>query len=103
MPEELHGISVTVSAGSSEARFRVTPRMIDILQRASELALSSLGVAVVGTEHLLRVLLDDDRGQDPGGIATQLLARLTDRTELRRALDDLLSSEGYQRGSSEIL
>lgn len=100
MQHEFDGVGVTVFAGASEARFRVTPRMIDILRRASELGQSSLGVPVIGTEHILRVMLDDEGGDDPGGIATQLLSRLTDRTELRRVLDEVLSSEGYKRGSS---
>ena len=74
---------------------RFTPRMGQCLARAEREAEASTGTAVIGTEHLLLALLDDD-----DAIATQVLNEIGVADPVRDRLREILASEGYRQPRS---
>ena len=75
---------------------QLTPRMTRILESASHISQRKTGERVVGTEHVLRALLDD-----PDAIATQVLAELGVVDRARTRLDAILRSVGYRTPSAQ--
>jgi len=73
-----------------------SPRMDGILKRAAEIGRLYTGQPFVGTENVLRALVEDREG-----IAAQVLDELgiTDRVAAR--LDEIMSSESYRTPSQE--
>jgi ATP-dependent Clp protease ATP-binding subunit ClpA len=72
----------------------VTPRMRRVLERAAEIGRERTGTAFVGTENVLRAMVDD-----PDAIAAQVLAELGVLERVRLRLDQIMSSSGYATGS----
>jgi ATP-dependent Clp protease ATP-binding subunit ClpA len=74
-----------------------SPRMDAILGRAAELGRLHTGQAFVGTEHMLRALVEDD-----SGIAVQVLRELGVADRVAQRLDEIMSSEAYRTPSNRI-
>jgi hypothetical protein len=75
------------------APLRPTPRDRDVLRRAEDQARRH-GHQHLGVEHLMLGILDG--GQS---VATGVLAKYVDLPELRKAIERVLASEGYNRPS----
>lgn len=69
----------------------MSPRMQQILTRAAEIGQAHTGAPFVGTENVLRALVEDE-----DGIAAQVLRQLgvTDRVAAR--LDEIIGSAEYR-------
>jgi ATP-dependent Clp protease ATP-binding subunit ClpA len=74
-----------------------SPRMEKILDRAAEIGQLHTGQAFVGTENVLRALVEDE-----GGIAAQVLRELGVTERVAQRLDEIMSSENYRTPSREI-
>ena len=72
-----------------------SPRMKEILARAAEIGQAHTGVRFVGTENVLRALIDDR-----DGIAGSVLGELGVSERLAKRLDEIMSSEAY-RGETQ--
>lgn len=75
----------------------LTPRAREVLLLALREA-EDRGHDYVGTEHLLLGLLREGRGA-----VSQVLKQLEVDTELRSAIDQLMSSTAYRTGSNRVL
>jgi len=75
----------------------VTPRMRRVLQRAAEIGRERTGTAFVGTENVLRAMVDD-----PDAIASQVLEELGVLERVRVMLDQIMSGSEYATGSNRI-
>jgi len=72
----------------------VSPRMREVLSRAAEIGKVHTGESFVGTENMLRALVED---QD--GIAAQVLQELGVAERVAQRLDEIMSSESYRTPS----
>jgi ATP-dependent Clp protease ATP-binding subunit ClpA len=75
----------------------LTPRMRRLIQRAADIAEERTGTRFLGTENVLRAIVDDD-----GAIASQVLDELGVLDLVRTRLDQIMSSNDYVRGSDRI-
>jgi ATP-dependent Clp protease ATP-binding subunit ClpA len=75
----------------------LTPRMRRLLGRAAEIGLKHTGTPFIGTENVLRAIVDDDNA-----IASQVLNELGVLERVRERLDRLMSSTDYAEGSNRI-
>ena len=73
----------------------VSPRMQKVLSRAAEIGLIHTGERFVGTENVLRALVED---QD--GIAATVLRELGVAERVARRLDEIMTSDGYRTSSA---
>lgn len=69
-----------------------SPRMKEVLARAAEIGQAHTGTPFVGTENVLRALIDDR-----DGIAGSLLRELGVGEHIAKRLDEIMSSDGYRR------
>ena len=74
-----------------------SPRMERVLNRAAEIGKLRTGEPFVGTENVLRALVEDD-----GGIAVQVLRELGVAERVAERLDEIMSSTTYRTPSREI-
>ena len=74
-----------------------SPRMEKILNRAAEIGKLHTGEPFVGTENVLRALVEDE-----GGIAAQVLRELGVTERVARRLDEIMSSENYRTPSRRV-
>jgi len=72
-------------------------RMEKILERAAEIGQLHTGQAFVGTENVLRALVEDE-----GGIAAQVLRELGVAERVAQRLDEIMSSENYRTPSRKV-
>jgi ATP-dependent Clp protease ATP-binding subunit ClpA len=72
----------------------VSPRMQEVLSRAAQIGKAHTGEPFVGTENVLRALVED---QD--GIAAQVLRELGVTERVAERLDEIMTSETYRRPS----
>jgi ClpA/ClpB-like protein len=75
----------------------VTPRMRRLLERAAAIGEERTGARFIGTENVLRAIVDDE-----DAIASQVLAELSVLDRVRARLDQVMSSAEYARGSNRI-
>jgi ATP-dependent Clp protease ATP-binding subunit ClpA len=75
------------------AEYKMTPRLRDIMDNASEM-LEECNNQTVGVEHVMLAMLDD-----PRAIPTQVLGQFVEPVRVREALRDFLDSEGYKAGN----
>ena len=75
----------------------VTPRMRRVLERAAEIGREQTGRPFVGTENVLRAIVDDK-----DAVATQVLNELGVLERVRARLDQIMSSSDYATGSNRI-
>ena len=75
----------------------VTPRMRRLLQRAADIGEERTGTRFVGTENILRAIVDDETA-----IASQVLDELGVLERVRTRLDQIMSSLEYAKGSDRI-
>lgn len=68
-----------------------SPRMEKILRRAAEIGKHHTGTAFVGTENVLRALVEDE-----GGIAGGVLRELGVADRVATRLDEIMSSVSYR-------
>jgi ATP-dependent Clp protease ATP-binding subunit ClpA len=68
-----------------------SPRMEKVLKRAAEIGRLHTGAPFVGTENVLRALIEDE-----GGIAARVLQELDVADRIAERLDEIMSSEGYR-------
>ena len=68
-----------------------SPRMKAILARAAEIGRAHTGTPFVGTENVLRALVEDD-----DGIAASVLRELGVSERIAERLDEIMGSEGYR-------
>jgi ATP-dependent Clp protease ATP-binding subunit ClpA len=71
-----------------------SPRMEWVLNRAAEIGKLHTGAPFVGTENVLRALVEDD-----GGIAVQVLRELGVAERVAERLDEIMSSTSYRTPS----
>lgn len=76
----------------------LTPRARRILQRAGQEAEDRGATNFIGVEHIFLAILSDD-----GSVPVQVLARLGLIKQVRQALEEVLSSDGYHTGSNWAL
>jgi ATP-dependent Clp protease ATP-binding subunit ClpA len=76
---------------------QTSPRMEQVLLRAAEIGRAHTGHAFVGTENVLRAMIEDD-----GGIAGRVLRELGVADSLAARLDEIMASEGYRTPSTTI-
>jgi ATP-dependent Clp protease ATP-binding subunit ClpA len=72
----------------------VSPRMREVLSRAAEIGKMHTGEPFVGTENMLRALVEDR-----DGIAAQVLRELGVTERVAQRLDEIMSSESYRTPS----
>lgn len=72
----------------------VSPRMQEVLNRAAQIGKGHTGEPFVGTENVLRALVED---QD--GIAAQVLRELGVTERVAQRLDEIMSSKTYRTPS----
>lgn len=70
--------------------------MEQVLVRAAEIGRAHTGQAFVGTENVLRAMIEDD-----GGIAVHVLRELGVAERVAARLDELMASEGYRTPSTK--
>ena len=73
----------------------VSPRMQEVLNRAAEIGRMHTGERFVGTENVLRALVED---QD--GIAATVLRELGVTERVAHRLDEIMTSDGYRTSSA---
>ncbi len=71
--------------------------MEKILSRAAEIGKIHTGEPFVGTENVLRALVEDE-----GGIAAQVLRELGVTDRVAQRLDEIMSSENYRTPSRKV-
>jgi ATP-dependent Clp protease ATP-binding subunit ClpA len=74
-----------------------SPRMQGILKRAAEIGRLHTGQPFVGTENVLRALVEDREG-----IAAQVLHELGVADRVAARLDEIMSSETYRTPSTKV-
>ena len=74
-----------------------SPRMERVLSRAAEIGKLHTGTPFVGTENVLRALVEDT-----DGIAAQVLRELGVAERVAERLDEIMSSTSYRTPSREI-
>ncbi len=74
-----------------------SPRMERILSRAAEIGRFHTGAPFVGTETVLRALVEDR-----DGIAAQVLGELGVAERVAERLDDIMSSDNYRTHSTKV-
>jgi ATP-dependent Clp protease ATP-binding subunit ClpA len=74
-----------------------SPRMERVLNRAAEIGKLHTGEPFVGTENVLRALVED---QD--GIAAQVLRELGVTERIAERLDEIMSSASYRTPSRDV-
>jgi len=74
-----------------------SPRMKAILARAAEIGRAHTGTPFVGTENVLRALVDDE-----DGIAASVLRELGVSDRVAKRLDEIMSSESYRTPSRKL-
>ena len=75
----------------------LTPRMRRLLERAAAIGEERTGTRFIGTENVLRAIVDDE-----DAIASQVLAELGVLDRVRARLDQVMSSTEYATGSNRI-
>ena len=75
----------------------LTPRMRRLLERAAAIGEERTGTLFIGTENVLRAIVDDE-----DAIASQVLAELGVLDRVRARLDQVMSSTEYATGSNRI-
>jgi len=75
----------------------MSPRMRRLLERAAEIAEEWTGTRFIGTENVLRAMVDDE-----DAIAAQVLRELGVLERVRARLDQIMSSAEYAKGSNRI-
>jgi ATP-dependent Clp protease ATP-binding subunit ClpA len=73
-----------------------SPRMQDVLNRAAEIGKLHTGESFVGTENVLRALVEDR-----DGIAAQVLRELGVTERIAERLDEIMSSASYRTPSRD--
>lgn len=73
---------------------QTSPRMERILIRAAEIARAHTGEPFVGTENVLRAMIEED-----GGIAANVLKELGVADRVVARLDEIMASEAYRTPS----
>jgi hypothetical protein len=68
-----------------------------ILHRAAEIGKVHTGEPFVGTENVLRALVEDE-----GGIAGRVLRELGVAERIAQRLDEIMSSQGYRTPSTAV-
>jgi ATP-dependent Clp protease ATP-binding subunit ClpA len=76
---------------------QTSPRMQRILIRAAEIGRAHTGQAFVGTENVLRAMIEDD-----GGIAANVLKELGIAERVAARLDEIMASEAYRTPSTKV-
>jgi len=76
---------------------RTSPRMKSVLERAAEIGRVHTGEPFVGTENVLRALVED---QD--GIAASVLRELGVTHRIAERLDQIMSSASYRTPSRTL-
>jgi ATP-dependent Clp protease ATP-binding subunit ClpA len=71
--------------------------MEQILRRAAEIAKAQTGQAFIGTENVLRALVEDD-----DGIAAVVLRELDVAERVAARLDEIMASESYRTPSRRV-
>jgi ATP-dependent Clp protease ATP-binding subunit ClpA len=71
--------------------------MEKILNRAAEIGRLHTGKPFVGTENVLRALVEDE-----GGIAARVLRELGVIERVAQRLDEIMSSESYRTPSRKV-
>jgi ATP-dependent Clp protease ATP-binding subunit ClpA len=71
-----------------------SPRMERVLSRAAEIGKLHTGKPFVGTENVLRALVEDE-----DGIAAQVLRELGVTERVAERLDEIMSSKSYRTTS----
>jgi hypothetical protein len=74
-----------------------SPRMEQILRRAAEIGRAHTGQAFIGTENVLRALVEDD-----DGIAVVVLRELGVAGRVAARLDEIMASESYRTPSRGV-
>jgi ATP-dependent Clp protease ATP-binding subunit ClpA len=74
-----------------------SPRMEKILKRAAEIGKLHTGGAFIGTENVLRAMVEDT-----GGVAARVLRELGVTEKVAQRLDEIMSSEGYRTPSTSV-
>ena len=74
-----------------------SPRMERILSRAAEIGKIHTGSLFVGTENVLRALVENS-----DGIAAQVLRELGVAERIAQQLDEIMSSENYRTPSTKV-
>jgi hypothetical protein len=74
-----------------------SPRMEWVLTRAAQIGKLHTGEPFVGTENVLRALVEDD-----GGIAVQVLRELGVAERVAERLDEIMSSTSYRTPSRDV-
>jgi ATP-dependent Clp protease ATP-binding subunit ClpA len=74
-----------------------SPRMEKVLNRAAQIGKAHTGQAFVGTENVLRALVEDN-----GGIAAMVLHELGVTERIATRLDEIMSSEAYRTPSTNV-
>jgi ATP-dependent Clp protease ATP-binding subunit ClpA len=75
----------------------VSPRMQEVLNRAAEIGRIHTGERFVGTENVLRALVEDR-----DGIAAQVLRELGVTESVAQRLDEIMSSKAYRTPSRDV-
>jgi hypothetical protein len=70
--------------------------MAQILRRAAEIGRTHTGQPFVGTENVLRALIEDD-----AGIAGQVLRELGVADRIATRLDEIMTSDAYRTPSRD--
>jgi ATP-dependent Clp protease ATP-binding subunit ClpA len=73
----------------------VSPRMQDVLKRAAEIGRAHTGERFVGTENVLRALVEDR-----DGIAAQVLRELGVCGSVAQRLDEIMGRDTYRTSSA---
>jgi ClpA/ClpB-like protein len=76
---------------------QTSPRMEKVLRRAAEIGREYTGLAFVGTENVLRAIIEDD-----GGIAGNVLRELGVAERVAARLDEIMTSEHYRTPSTRV-
>jgi hypothetical protein len=71
--------------------------MEQILRRAAEIGKAHTGQAFIGTENVLRALVEDD-----DGIAAVVLRELGVAERVAARLDEIMASEAYRTPSTRV-
>jgi ATP-dependent Clp protease ATP-binding subunit ClpA len=79
------------------SEFPLSPRMRRVLQRAAEIGEERTGTPFVGTENVLRAIVDE-----PDAIAYQVLEELGVVRQIGARLDQIMGSSEYAKGSNRI-
>jgi ATP-dependent Clp protease ATP-binding subunit ClpA len=74
-----------------------SPRMRRVLERAGEIGRLHTGVSFVGTENVLRALVEDREG-----IAASVLRELGVTERIAERLDQIMSSTSYRTSSRTL-